>query len=137
MARTNGTAANTAGRTPLNWDPFDRNCPSRRLLDRIGDTWSVLVLGALEQGPLRFSAVRDRVDGISQKMLTQTLRALERDGLVSRTVYPEIPPRVEYALTETGRSLTGPLQVLTEWAIAHMDEVARARSRYDEAAVRS
>lgn len=118
----------------VEWDPFTRDCPSRRLLDRIGDKWSVLVISSLEDGPLRFSELRAAVDGVSQKMLTQTLRALERDGLVSRTVYPEIPPRVEYALTATGRSLTGPLQVLTAWAIEHMGAVAEAQSRYDSAA---
>ncbi|WP_442891606.1 winged helix-turn-helix transcriptional regulator [Dietzia sp.] len=116
------------------WDPFTRDCPSRRLLDRIGDKWSVLVITSLEGGPLRFSELRAAVDGVSQKMLTQTLRALERDGLVSRTVHPEIPPRVEYALTATGRSLTGPLQVLTSWAVEHMGAVAEAQSRYDYAA---
>ena len=114
------------------WDPFNRSCPSRLLLDRIGDKWSVLVITILGEGPHRFSELRTRIDGISQKMLTQTLRALERDGMVSRTVYPEIPPRVEYELTSTGRSLTLPLRALTEWAVEHMPDVVRAQRRYDE-----
>ena len=78
------------------FDPYARDCPTRALLDRIGDRWTVLVVGSLADGPLRFSQLARRVDGVSQKMLTQTLRALEADGLVTRTQYPEIPPRVEY-----------------------------------------
>ena len=115
----------------VEWDLFNRACPSRMLLDRIGDKWSVLVITILSDGPLRFSELRTQIDGISQKMLTQTLRALERDGMVSRTVYPEIPPRVEYALTPSGESLTVPLRGLTEWAITHMPDVVRAQRRYD------
>ncbi|MBN8882423.1 MAG: helix-turn-helix transcriptional regulator [Salana multivorans] len=76
------------------WDPLVRDCPSRRLLDRIGDRWTVLVVGVLADGRLRFSEIQHAVDGVSQKMLTQTLRALERDGLVARTVFPQVPPRV-------------------------------------------
>lgn len=105
------------------WDPYRLDCPSRRLLDRIGDRWTVLLVGALDDGPQRFGALATRVGGISQKMLTQTLRSLERDGFVTRTVYPEVPPRVEYELTELGRSLQVPLRGLEEWAVAHMDEV--------------
>ncbi|WP_028245350.1 winged helix-turn-helix transcriptional regulator [Pseudoclavibacter soli] len=113
------------------WDPFDAGCPSRRLLDRIGDRWSVLVLLSLADGALRFSQLRTRVDGVSQKMLTQTLRALERDGLVERTVFAEVPPRVEYELTDLGRDLLGPLQVLSGWAVQHMSSVAEAQRAYD------
>lgn len=116
------------------WNPYDRNCPTRQLLDRIGDRWTVLVVGTLVDGPLRFSQIAQHVDGVSQKMLTQTLRALERDGLVTRTVYPEIPPRVEYELTDTGRTLREPLQALEEWAKAHMSTVLRAREQADVAA---
>lgn len=114
------------------WDPYDRNCPTRRLLDRIGDRWTVLVVGALAGGSLRFSQIAARVDGVSQKMLTQTLRALERDGLVSRTVFPVIPPHVEYELTDAGRSLREPLAALDAWARAHMGGVLAAREEYDE-----
>lgn len=116
------------------WDPYDRNCPSRRLLDRIGDRWTVLTIGALTDGPHRFKVLTDRIDGISQKMLTQTLRGLERDGLVQRTVYPVVPPHVEYELTQTGRSLCEPLAALEEWAKAHMSMVISARESYDAAA---
>ncbi len=115
------------------WDPYNADCPTRRLLDRIGDRWTVLVVGALADGPLRYSAISARVQGISQKMLTQTLRGLERDGLVGRTVFPEIPPRVEYALTDAGRSLQGPLAALDAWAREHMSEVITARNEYDGA----
>lgn len=114
-------------------DPYDRNCPSRTVLDRIGDRWTVLVVGALTRGPMRFSELSRRIDGVSQKMLTQTLRGLERDGLVTRTVHPEVPPRVEYELTATGRTLTEPLAALDAWARAHIDDVMRSREEYDAA----
>jgi DNA-binding HxlR family transcriptional regulator len=112
------------------WDPYAADCPSRRLLDRIGDRWTVLIVGALDDGPQRFSALATRVAGISQKMLTQTLRSLERDGLVTRTVYPEVPPRVEYELTALGRSLQVPLRALEEWAIENMTEVVEHNAEY-------
>jgi DNA-binding HxlR family transcriptional regulator len=114
----------------LPWDPYEANCPSRRLLDRIGDRWTVLIVVALDAGPQRFSALGARVGGISQKMLTQTLRSLERDGFVTRTVYPEIPPRVEYELTTLGRSLLGPLRALEEWAVENMSEVVDHQQEY-------
>ncbi|WIE62820.1 helix-turn-helix domain-containing protein [Curtobacterium sp. MCLR17_032] len=117
--------------TALEYSPYAADCPSRQLLDRIGDRWSVLTIGALADGPRRYSAIATRVQGVSQKMLTQTLRALERDGLVTRTVFPEIPPHVEYELTATGRSLRTVLVPLEQWAIDHMDGVAEARSGYD------
>ncbi len=113
------------------WNPYDRNCPTRELLNRIGDRWTVLVIGALSDGPRRFSHLARRVDGISQKMLTQTLRTLERDGLVTRTVYAEVPPRVEYQLTELGRTLRGPLKTLEDWATAHMGSILESRERLD------
>ena len=115
----------------LAWDPYVQDCPTRALLDRIGDRWTVLVVGSLADGPLRFSAIARRVQGVSQKMLTQTLRALERDGLVTRTVFPEIPPHVEYELTDRGRSLRAVLEPLEDWATSHMDEVALSRTEYD------
>jgi len=117
--------------TAIPWDPYRLDCPSRRLLDRIGDRWTVLIVGALDPGPQRFSALAARVGGISQKMLTQTLRSLERDGFVTRTVYPEVPPRVEYELTALGRSLQGPLRALEEWAVANMSEVVDREDAYD------
>ncbi|WFR65889.1 helix-turn-helix domain-containing protein [Curtobacterium flaccumfaciens] len=115
----------------LEYSPYAAECPSRQLLDRIGDRWSVLTIGALADGPARYSAIATRVQGVSQKMLTQTLRALERDGLVTRTVFPEIPPHVEYELTDRGRSLREVLKPLEDWATGHMDDVAVSREEYD------
>ncbi len=114
------------------WDPYNRNCPTRQMLDRIGDRWTVLVIGALSDGPLRYSELSSRVDGVSQKMLTQTLRGLERDGLVLRTMTPQIPPRVDYELTEAGQSLQAPLRALEDWAKEHMASVLEARDTYDK-----
>ncbi|WP_410673270.1 winged helix-turn-helix transcriptional regulator [Amycolatopsis sp. cmx-4-68] len=112
-------------------DPYDRNCPTRQLLDRIGDQWTVLIVGALSGGPLRFTEIGRRVDGISQKVLTQTLRSLVRDGILTRTAYPTIPPKVEYELTRLGRNLSEPLDVLDQWARRHMSAVQEARDAYD------
>jgi DNA-binding HxlR family transcriptional regulator len=119
------------------WDPYARGCPSRELLDRIGDKWTVLVLGELAQHEAcRFTQLRKRLSGVSEKMLTQTLRALERDGLVDRTVYPAVPVRVEYALTPLGQTLREPLRMLTAWSVGHIDEVLAARAEYDAQAKR-
>lgn len=113
------------------FDPYTRGCPSRDLLDRIGDKWSVLILGELADGrPHRFAALRDRIGGVSEKMLAQTLRHLERDGLVDRQVFAEVPPRVEYRLTSLGGTLRVPLAALREWSVAHAGDVEEARSRY-------
>ncbi|MGV9297375.1 winged helix-turn-helix transcriptional regulator [Amycolatopsis sp. NPDC003676] len=124
--------------TTSSWDPYTRGCPSRDLLDRIGDKWSILVLGELgKAGPCRFTQLRNRLAGVSEKMLTQTLRALERDGIVRRTVYPTVPVRVEYALTPLGESLRAPLKALTEWSVLHLNEVLDAREEYDNRAEQS
>jgi DNA-binding HxlR family transcriptional regulator len=123
----------TKAESVLRGDPYRADCPTRRILDRIGDRWTVLIVGALLDGNARFSELRRRVDGISQKMLTQTLRGLERDGLVRRTVYPEVPVRVEYALTEAGRTLREPLHALEQWSIAHMSDVSASQEAYDRA----
>lgn len=112
------------------WNPYDRNCPTRQLLDRIGDRWTVLVVGTLADGPLRFSELAARIDGISQKMLTQTLRGLEQDGLVTRTVTAAVPVRVDYELTEAGCSLQGPLKALEDWAKNHMASILESRNRF-------
>ena len=110
---------------------FDlEDCPVRDVLDRIGDRWSLLILGALEPGPRRFSELKRDVGDISQRMLARTLRRLEQDGYVSRTVTPSSPPRVDYALTEMGRSLMPPLQGLIEWALAHHQAIREAREAY-------
>jgi DNA-binding HxlR family transcriptional regulator len=113
-------------------DPYTATCPSRQVLDRIGDRWTVLLLGELTEGPRRFTELGRRVEGISQKMLTQTLRGLERDGLVTRTVHATVPVRVDYELTDLGRTLSAPIAALEAWARDHMDDVVAARSRYDE-----
>ncbi|MET9535391.1 helix-turn-helix domain-containing protein [Streptomyces sp. NPDC006649] len=114
------------------WDPYARGCPSRDVLDQIGSKWAVLVLGELgKHGACRFTQLRQRVAGVSEKMLTQTLRTLERDGLVLRTVYPEVPTRVEYELTPLGQTLRGPLRALTEWSVRYIEEVLAAREEYD------
>jgi DNA-binding HxlR family transcriptional regulator len=112
---------------------YDRSCPSRQVLDRIGDAWSVLVVSSLADGPLRYTELAARVGGVSPKMLTQTLRGLERDGLLSRTVHPVVPPRVDYELTELGCSLLGVVAALEEWAESHIEAVVAARSVYDAA----
>lgn len=101
------------------------------ILNRIGDKWSVMIVGYLARKTMRFNELRHAIGGISQRMLTLTLRNLERDGLVTRTVYPEIPPRVEYRLTDLGRTLTEPLDALWNWASAHQHDVSIARGEYD------
>jgi DNA-binding HxlR family transcriptional regulator len=101
------------------------------ILSRVGDKWTVLVVGLLGSGPMRFSELRRAVDGISQKMLTTTLRTLERDGFCTRTVFPSVPPRVDYELTELGRDLLVPVKALGEWAVANRDRVDAARRRFD------
>jgi DNA-binding HxlR family transcriptional regulator len=109
------------------------DCPVRDVLDRVGDAWSVLVVRRLAGGPLRFNALRRGIEGISQRMLTVTLRHLERDGLVTRRVIPLTPPQVEYALTRLGLSLCDPLDVLTHWAERNQEAVREARGRFDAA----
>ncbi|GAA1518478.1 DNA-binding HxlR family transcriptional regulator [Agromyces terreus] len=103
----------------------------RDVLARVGDKWSLLVIRMLHEHPMRFTELQRSIDGISHRMLTQTLRNLERDGLVTRTSYPEIPPRVEYAATELGRSLALPVLGLVEWASTHHASITGARERFD------
>jgi DNA-binding HxlR family transcriptional regulator len=104
----------------------------RSVLDRIGDKWSLFLIGALEEGPMRFTQLLRATPGISRRMLTNTLRALERDGLVSRTVHAEVPPRVEYAVTELGRTLTEPVRALANWASDNQDAILAHRNTFDE-----
>ena len=112
-------------------DPMAERCAIRDVLNRVGDRWSMLVLFTLESnGTMRFSVLKARIPDISQRMLAQTLRKLEQDGLVSRTVYPTIPPRVDYALTPLGVSFLLPMQGLLAWAEAHHEEVRTARQSY-------
>jgi DNA-binding HxlR family transcriptional regulator len=106
-------------------------CPSRTSLARIANKWTAMVVIALSEGRLRFGALRTTVEGISGKVLTETLRDLERDGLVERRVYAEVPPRVEYELTALGRTLHAPLEALARWAEAHVEQVLAARETYD------
>jgi DNA-binding HxlR family transcriptional regulator len=101
------------------------------VLARIGDKWSVLIVGQLGSGPVRFNELKRDIGGISQRMLTLTLRGLERDGLVTRTIYPNVPPRVEYALTPLGRSLLEPVNALADWALKHKQEIAASQERYE------
>ena len=110
------------------------DCPMRDVLDRVGDKWSVLVVLTLRDGKLRFNDLRRAVEGISQRMLTQTLRQLERDGLVDRTVYPSVPMRVEYELTVLGRTLIEPLAALAQWAESNRGAILSARATYDRQA---
>jgi DNA-binding HxlR family transcriptional regulator len=101
-------------------------------LNRVGDKWSVLLIGLLGDGPRRFSELKRTVEGISQRMLTLTLRGLERDGLVTRTLFPSIPPRVEYQLTSLGQTLLEPVNVLAAWAQEHRVDMESARDRFDK-----
>ncbi|MDT4922799.1 MAG: hypothetical protein QOG01_512 [Pseudonocardiales bacterium] len=113
---------------------FDPKCPTRIVLDRVGDKWTVLVISALAVETLRFSELRARVGGVAPKVLTQTLRALERDGILTRKVYAEVPPRVEYSLTRLGRSLAAPIDAIQDWAETHVAAVLAARDKYDDRA---
>ncbi|WOG27665.1 helix-turn-helix domain-containing protein [Endozoicomonas sp. 8E] len=108
------------------------DCPIRKVIAQIGDKWSLLILFALVDGPDRFNSLKSRIVGISQRMLTQTLRDLEREGYVLRTVYPEVPARVEYELTEMGRDIVKPLYQLVAWASKHHDDIKQVREAYDE-----
>jgi DNA-binding HxlR family transcriptional regulator len=101
------------------------------VLARVGDKWSVLVVSRLGDGPVRFNELRRSIGGISQRMLTLTLRGLERDGLITRTVFPTVPPRVDYALTALGRDLLNPVSALGAWAIRNQSKIARAREQFD------
>ena len=116
---------------PSNLDVPEECQTVGEVLDRIGDKWSVLVVATLGEGPKRFSELRRSIASISQRMLTLTLRGLERDGLISRTVFPTIPPRVDYELTDLGRGLAKPVQALGQWAFEHKQEIEGARSKFD------
>ena len=109
------------------------NCPVRGILDRLGDKWSMLIVLELSSGNVRFNELRRRIPDISQKMLTQTLRDLQRDGMVGRTVFPTVPPSVEYGLTPVGRSLLEPFGHLIAWANSNSDAIFGARSEFDVA----
>jgi len=105
---------------------------TRQILDRIGDKWSLYIVVMLANGPRRFNELKRGIDGISQRMLTLTLRGLERDGLITRTMFPTIPPRVDYELTDMGRTLLEPVMALVNWANKNQLAIAEARKRFDE-----
>jgi DNA-binding HxlR family transcriptional regulator len=117
--------------------PSERVCASdtrslvREILTRIGDKWTIFVIVTLSPGPMRFTKLMTEIPGISHRMLTKTLRTLERDGLVTRTVYPEVPPRVEYELTPLGRTLTIPLDGVLTWVESKQDEIEESRRRFE------
>jgi DNA-binding HxlR family transcriptional regulator len=121
-----------APKRPAEVEHTPANCHAREILARVGDKWSVYVIHVLgDAHTLRFNELRSRVDGISQRMLTVTLRGLERDGMVARTVYPEVPPRVEYRLTSLGATLRQLVRGLVAWSASHLAEVDAARTAYD------
>jgi DNA-binding HxlR family transcriptional regulator len=119
-----GTAATAPGAHPT-------TCRAREVLQRVGDKWSVLVIDLLGQGTMRFTELHRAIDGITARMLTVTLRGLERDGIVTRTIHPVIPPRVEYALTPMGRTLLDTIGQLVSWTDSHLPEIEAARAAYD------
>jgi DNA-binding HxlR family transcriptional regulator len=129
----NGKAPRLPTLAELLADPIqhDRTCKARQILDRVGDKWSLSVIHRLAHDTMRFTELRRDVPGISQRMLTATLRALERDGLVSRKVHPVVPPRVDYALTAMGKTLLSTVCSLMAWADDHADDIDAAREEYD------
>ncbi|MFI7690333.1 winged helix-turn-helix transcriptional regulator [Nonomuraea sp. NPDC049655] len=132
MATT--TAAQRRDQARLAFDAYFAECPSRKLLDRLSDKWVTLVLSSLASGERRYSDLARHIAGVSQKMLTQTLRGLERDGLVARRVTPQVPVRVDYALTPLGQSLMPLVTAIKAWAEEHIEDVEAARERYDATA---
>jgi DNA-binding HxlR family transcriptional regulator len=122
--------------SPTNTKVRHDQCPVREILDRVGDKWSVLVVALLRDGARRFSELRRAIDGISQRMLTLTLKGLERDGLVTRTVYATVPPRVDYELTPLGHTLLKPITALADWADENRPAIMEARRRFDAKASR-
>jgi len=113
------------------WDVYNKHCPTRLVLDRIADKWTVLVVDSLATETKRFGQLKRELDGVSQKMLTQTLRGLERDGIVHRKVYPTVPPKVEYSLTDLGRTLVTLVEQVRQWSEGHIEHVQQAQQRYD------
>ena len=113
------------------YDVFEDRCPTRLVLDRLADKWALLVLDRLRGEPVRFNGLRRDIKGVSQKVLSQTLKALERDGLVTRKIYPVVPPKVEYSLTELGLTLSAAFCGVWVWAAEHLEAVAAAREMFD------
>jgi DNA-binding HxlR family transcriptional regulator len=115
----------------MEWNPYASACPTRQLIDRIADKWTVLVLGLLHREPMRFNQLRKSIEGLSQKMLSQVLKGLERDGLVHREAFATVPVTVEYSITPLGATLVGTLDVLRTWAEQNMAQIMVAQSEYD------
>ena len=128
---SSGHRQETSGDDSRAGDVYARDCPTRLLLDRIADKWTVLLLTTLNAGPMRFNALKRRVDGVSQKMLSQTLRQMERDGLVTRTVEVRAPVSVAYGVTPLGQTLVGALQPMIDWAETQMPVVTAAQTAFD------
>lgn len=118
----------------MEYDVYIQTCPTRLVLDRLADKWAVLVLGKLDEQPVRFNQLKREIDGISQKVLSQVLKKLERDGLVSRSVFATVPVTVEYAITPLGRTLTSTVAALTRWAEDNIEAVLQAQQKYDRSA---
>lgn len=110
---------------------YNPNCPTRLILDRIADKWSILIIGQLSNGTLRFNEIKRSIPGITQKMLTQTLKGLERDGIVVRQIYAVVPPKVEYTLTKLGKSLINIVEEIRIWAESHIKNILQAQEKYD------
>ena len=128
------TAAQRRERAREAYNAYVAECPSRQVLDAISDKWVTLVLSALADGPLRYSDLSRRIAGVSQKMLTQTLRQLERDGLLTRTITPSVPVRVDYELTALGETILPVVIAIKQWSEAHITEIHAARDTYDQLA---
>ena len=126
------TAAQRRERARQDYNAYVAECPSRQVLDAISDKWVTLVLTALADGPQRYSDLARRIAGVSQKMLTQTLRQLERDGLLTRTITPSVPVRVDYELTALGETILPVVVAIKQWSEAHISEIHAARDTYDE-----
>ncbi len=121
---------------PFRGDAFDADCPTRVVLEQLADKWAVLVLGALAAGPLRFNALKRRLQGVTQKMLGHTLQRMERNGLVARRTFPTIPVTVEYSLTPLGADLAAPTEAFRAWTECHIGQIVAAQRRYDAAVLR-
>jgi DNA-binding HxlR family transcriptional regulator len=134
-SKSPGQVEVTGGCSDDDWDAYQwdvrENCEVRQILDRVADKWSLLVVSLLKRDTMRFTELKRAIEGISQRMLTVTLRNLERDGLVRRTVYPEVPPRVDYQLTPMGCTLLGTIEALVRWTEEHQAEIVRARAQFD------
>lgn len=125
------TRPSTAGAGVRRYDVYQQGCPTRMVLDRLADKWAVLILGRLDDEPRRFNQLRREIGGVSQKVLSQTLKNLERDGLVTRRAFATVPVTVEYAITPLGRSLQSTVRGLTRWAETHVDAVTASQRQFD------